>query len=316
MNRTDRLQAIITQLQSKKIVKAQEISDRFGISLRTVYRDIRALEEAGIPIGAEAGIGYFLEESYHLPPVMFTNTEASALLLAGKLMPYLADKKVNEDYQDALIKVRSVLSNTDKEKLEKIENGLNVLRYSPSFQQPDSIFIHDIQDALVKQQVVEIHYFSKYKQENSVRKVEPISLLYYGLNWHLIAWCKLRKEFRDFRMDRIKAVNPTELRYERNLEKDFKNYLKTVEDSMQFHKIKLKVDESTLMNMSESKYWYGFTEEEKDKSEIILNFLNPDIHGFANWVLNYGAGVDIIEPKELKELVSEKVKKLCHKYML
>ena len=90
MNRIDRLTAILIQLQTKKVVKAQEIADRFNISLRTVYRDIRALEEAGVHIGAEAGIGYFLE-NYHLPPVMFTTEEASALMLGAKLIEKMSD---------------------------------------------------------------------------------------------------------------------------------------------------------------------------------------------------------------------------------
>lgn len=85
MNRIDRLSAILIQLQSKKIVRAQEIADRFEISLRTVYRDIRALEEAGVPIGAEAGIGYFLMEGYNLPPVRFSKEEAGSILMATKL---------------------------------------------------------------------------------------------------------------------------------------------------------------------------------------------------------------------------------------
>jgi predicted DNA-binding transcriptional regulator YafY len=86
MNRIDRLTAILVQLQSKKVVKAHEIADRFEISLRTVYRDVRALEEAGIPIGAEAGKGYFILDGYHLPPVMFSQQEANALVLGSKLI--------------------------------------------------------------------------------------------------------------------------------------------------------------------------------------------------------------------------------------
>ncbi len=68
MNRIDRLTAILIQLQGKRIVKAQDISDRFDISLRTVYRDVRALMEAGVPIGSEAGTGYYIVDGYHLPP--------------------------------------------------------------------------------------------------------------------------------------------------------------------------------------------------------------------------------------------------------
>ena len=92
MNRIDRLQALLIQLQSKRVIKAQEMADRFEVSLRTIYRDMRALEEGGVPIGAEAGIGYYLMEGYHLPPVMFTREEASALLMAGKFFERHTDK--------------------------------------------------------------------------------------------------------------------------------------------------------------------------------------------------------------------------------
>ena len=85
MNRIDRITAILIQLQSKKIVTAKEIAQRFNKSLRTVYRDIRTLEEAGIPIGAEAGKGYYLVDGYLLPPVMFTPGEVGSLITAAKV---------------------------------------------------------------------------------------------------------------------------------------------------------------------------------------------------------------------------------------
>lgn len=314
MNRTDRLQAIITQLQSKKIVKAQEIADRFSISLRTVYRDIRALEEAGIPIGAEAGIGYFLQEDYHLPPVMFTTTEASALVLAGKLMPFLSDNKVNRSYQDAIIKVRSVLKTTEKEQLEKIDSCMNVLHFEHDDKKCESIFINDIQSALINQEVLLIRYFAKYNQTTAMREIEPISLLYYGMSWHLIAWCRLREEFRDFRLDRIKAVEHTDRYYNRDLKKDFEQYIVMVEKSMTFNKITIKTDAETANSIFDSKYWYGFISEEKSGDYTTMQFNNPDLNGFANWVINMGCGVDIVDSNELKDIIEEKLNKLFTKY--
>src|SRR5689334_22898242 len=108
MNRIDRLTAILIQLQSKRIVKAKEIAERFDISLRTVYRDIRALEEAGISIGSDAGIGYYLSEGYHLPPVMFTIEEASALITAGKLMEEFSDLHLKKHFDSALYKIKAI----------------------------------------------------------------------------------------------------------------------------------------------------------------------------------------------------------------
>ena len=94
MKRFNRVIAILIQLQSRKIVKAKDIADRFKISIRTVYRDIQTLEEAGVPIASESGIGYSLMEGYRLPPVMFTNTEAIAFITAEKLIEKFTDKSM------------------------------------------------------------------------------------------------------------------------------------------------------------------------------------------------------------------------------
>ena len=102
MNRIDRLTAILIHLQTKRVVKAEEIAERFEMSLRTVYRDVKALMEAGVPIGSEAGKGYFIVDGYHLPPVMFTQDEASAMLLAGKLVEKMTDKSIKEAFESAL----------------------------------------------------------------------------------------------------------------------------------------------------------------------------------------------------------------------
>src|SRR6201996_7038224 len=106
MNRIDRVTAILVQLQSRKVVKAQDIADRFRISLRTVYRDIRTLEEAGIPVLGEAGIGYSIMDGYRLPPVMFTKEEATAFLTAEKFMEKLTDASTGTNYKSAMYKVR------------------------------------------------------------------------------------------------------------------------------------------------------------------------------------------------------------------
>src|SRR6187431_2755844 len=126
MNRIDRLTAILIQLQTKRIVKAEEISDRFEISLRTVYRDVKALMEAGVPIGSEAGKGYFIVDGYHLPPVMFTQAEASSLMMAGKLVEKMTDKSIQHEFDSALNKIRAVLHDEEKEHLENLQAHIEV----------------------------------------------------------------------------------------------------------------------------------------------------------------------------------------------
>ena len=116
MNRIDRLTAIVTQLQSKRLTKAGEIAKRFSISLRTVYRDMRALDEAGIPIIGEAGQGYSLVEGYRLPPVMFTQEEAQSFLVAEKIFEKVTDKGSSEHFHSAMLKIKAVLKTTEKDR--------------------------------------------------------------------------------------------------------------------------------------------------------------------------------------------------------
>src|SRR5574339_396245 len=120
MNRIDRLTAILIHLQTKRVVKAEEIAERFEMSLRTVYRDVKALMEAGVPIGSEAGTGYFIVDGYHLPPVMFTQEEASAMLLASKLVEKMTDQSVLRAFESALMKIKSVLNDREKDHLEEL----------------------------------------------------------------------------------------------------------------------------------------------------------------------------------------------------
>jgi predicted DNA-binding transcriptional regulator YafY len=205
MNRIDRLTAILIQLQSKRVVKAEEIADRFEISLRTVYRDVKALMEAGVPIGSEAGRGYFIVDGYHLPPVMFTQDEASAMLMAGKLVEKLTDRSVREAFDSSLLKIKAVLSDSGKDQLEELYAHIQVLRVPMESERFANHFLTDIQRAIVDRSVLNLEYYSA-GDDVTKRDVEPIGLFFYSGAWHLIAWCRLREGYRDFRTDRIKTL--------------------------------------------------------------------------------------------------------------
>lgn len=314
MNRIDRLQAILTQLQTKKVVKAQEIANRFGISLRTVYRDIRALEEGGVPIGAEAGIGYFLDDDYSLPPIMFTIEEASAIVMAGKLMAYTSDKEVDCAFQNALYKIKSVIKSEDKEILEKLDNSVKVFTGLTEAPKKNSIYLQDIQQALIQSKILQLAYFAHYNQELTLREVEPIGLVFYALNWHLIAYCRLRGDYRDFRLDRIKKLIVSNTTYNRKLDNAFEEYLKREKEQHQYFEIELIVSKQLALWLHESKYWYGFLSEQENENNIYMKFLNPDLNGFARWILTMTDKVEILSPVKLNTLLHEMVQKLCEKY--
>lgn len=301
MNRIDRLTAILIQLQSKRVVKAQEIADRFGISLRTVYRDIRALEEAGVPIGAEAGVGYFLED-YHLPPVMFSNEEASALLFGAKLIKKMGDESLSESYDSALYKIKSVLKRHEKEHLEDLESRVAVLarQQSPPFAVN---LLNQIQQAIVRQQVLLIDYVTNLRNQTSQREIEPIGLVYYGSHWHLIAFCRLREDYRDFRVDRIQTLTNTERFFPKQNLLTLQSYLDQLRVQEDLQEVSVSVHVGAAIFMQEQRYSFGFISEELNGKYVQMKFMTQAFEGLARWLLSYGKYVQVEHPQKLKNLI-------------
>ena len=204
MNRIDRLFGILTLLQSKKYISADKISERFGISVRTVYRDVKALQEQGIPVGFEQPKGYFLVQGYFLPPISFNMDEANALLLVESLVNGFADNSIRTHYSAALTKVKAVLKYNQKEKLEAMNAHIKL--QVPERMKFNYEYLSLIQTAISEKRMVALEY-SNAKEEKSKREVEPIGLIFYAFSWHLIAWCHVRNQYRDFSVTRIVSLN-------------------------------------------------------------------------------------------------------------
>lgn len=315
MNHIERLNAILIHLQSKRIVKASEIADRFEISLRTVYRDIRALEASGVPIGAEAGVGYFLMENYKLPPVMFTKEEASALLFGEKLIEKMSDDQMKAEFCSALTKIKAILNPEEKDRLEKLHSQISVLNYTASNGNFNRLFLSEIQQSLLSKQVLEIDYQAAYGAPATKRQVEPIGLCNYSRRWHLFAWCRLRGEYRDFRLDRILnlRLGQETFKGKQHISMDeFIRQMNVVSDNPNITLI-IKTDRIKLIN--ESKYWYGFIEEETiDEQTSRLRFANNELRGFASWVISSGSYAQVEEPIELKEILDQYISGLVENY--
>jgi predicted DNA-binding transcriptional regulator YafY len=201
-NRLSRLTAILIQLQTKRIVTASELANKFNISKRTIYRDIKALEQSGVPVLTEEGKGYTLMDGYKIPPVMFTEKQANALILAEQLVLNSKDASFVKDYSEAIDKIKSILKYTTKDKanilLERTRYNENINR------ERNSNNLSDLQNALTNYNLVKIKYINKNKSA-SIRIIEPFAIL-NSENWYLVAFCRLRNEFRFFRPDRIQKI--------------------------------------------------------------------------------------------------------------
>ncbi|SEW45057.1 HTH domain-containing protein [Chitinophaga sp. YR573] len=202
--RLSRLTAILTQLQTKRLLTATELANKFSVSIRTIYRDIKALEQGGVPILTEEGKGYTLMEGYRVPPVMFTENQANALILAEQLVLKTKDASFVKDYSDAIEKIKAVLGHNVKDKANLLAERT---RFSQNINsEKNSNNLSDLQFALTNFCLTKIEYTNEANEITS-RLIEPFALLSTHENWLLVAWCRLRNEFRFFRLDRIKKLD-------------------------------------------------------------------------------------------------------------
>ncbi len=316
MNRIDRLQAILTTLQSKRVVKAEELATRFEVSVRTIYRDIRALEMGGVPIGAEAGVGYFLTEGYHIPPVMFTHKEARALLLAGKIVEQFTDAEVAANFNDALTKVRAVLDLEKKDELETLDNDILINPFPNEKQQkgPEQLQIDQIKSALAESKVISIEYNSKGKGEQTTRELEPVGLCYYFGGWHLMAFCRLRQDYRDFRLDRISKLSILSESYQRFKHPNIKEYINRLIENTELELCIIEVDKATHKYLEDYKYHMGLVKEEEKEFTVVMHFTVFGLGYFARWLMMLGPSVDILSPEPLKQQFNKLVVQLVQRH--
>ena len=313
MNRIDRLAAIVIQLQSKRLVKAQEVANKFSISLRTVYRDINALEEAGVPIIGEAGVGYQLMDGYKLPPVMFTENEASALLTGAKLMQSLSDENSSKNYITALDKIKAVLRLAEKAHLEDIDDHIAVVSHPAiALKRPAELHLQRILKAIASSTVIGIDYTALEKNDSLQREVEPVGIYYQGSHWYLIGYCHLRNDYRNFRTDKISKLVYTDKKIIQ-AHPPLKSFINNLSCERKMHTVVIDVEKEILKYFGEQKYYNGFVGQELKNEAMRMTFLSGSLTGFARWFMTFGDRAKIIEPAELSTTVAEIARNILKK---
>ncbi len=306
MNRIDRLNAVMIHLQSKPRVTLNELEERFSLTRRTLFRDIRALMDAGIPIGGDAGQGYFIVEGYHLPPVVFNKEEASAILLGAKLIEHNADANTSLSFQNALTKVKAVLRYADKEFLDDLEKRITIIP-SPSISNqgfPDS-HMSEIQYAIASKRTIRMSYYSNYNDTITDREIEPLGMVYYTNRWHLIGFCRLRQGLRDFRTDRIQKLHLTANTFDPSKNPNYLDFLMDMITGTDAKEVTVEFTKEVSRFISDQRYNYGFVEEKVHDKTIEMRFLTPSYRWIARWLLTIGKHAKIIAPAELKETCAD-----------
>lgn len=203
MSQLSRLISILTLLKSKRLLTATELADKFDVSIRTIYRDIRKLEEAGVPVYSIEGRGYSLVDNYTVAPVQFTEKQANALITAQHIVNQSKDASFVTDFNDALTKIKSVFRTSIQEKSELLNDKIHVFNWT--YEEFTSDALSEIQLTITNFNFIEIYYQKVNEETISFRKIEPCALYSTNHKWILIAWCHLRNDLRAFRVDRIRS---------------------------------------------------------------------------------------------------------------
>lgn len=299
VNRFDRIVAILVQLQSKRIVKAQELADRFQVSLRTIYRDIRTLEASGVPIISEAGIGYSIMEGYRLPPIMFTREEAGSFVAAEKLMQKFVDKSLGNYHQSAMFKVKSVLRGREKDWISALESQIAVDPSQQLFNENIPNALEILFESIAEKKQVFLKYHSMQSENPSERHIEAVGLFHENNFWYVLGYCHYRNDYRQFRTDRMLGIKRTSLSFSRE-HGSLDDHL-TKDVNRKKVKVKILVDKSVARYINGSKKHYGFVSEKMKENKLEMTFMSPDLeHGFARWYLMFGDYAEILEPESLK----------------
>lgn len=308
LKRFDRIVAILIQLQSRRIVKAQDLADRFQVSLRTIYRDIRTLETSGVPIASEAGVGYSIMEGYRLPPVMFTREEASSFVAAEKLMQNFTDDSLGSYHESAMFKIKSVLRGSQKDWINAIENQVEIQPVQDLFNNiPDALEI--LFESIAEKKQVKLRYLGIQSESPVDRMIEPVGLFHENNYWYVLGYCHLRDDYRQFRTDRMLSISRSGLVFSR--EHGTLDDYRDNEEERPKTKVRILVDKNIARFLGNGRNYQGFVSQEIKGKQVEMTFMSTDIdNNFARWYLMFADYAEIIEPQSLKDRVRVLIEKM------
>lgn len=306
---------MVLHLQGRRVVRAEELARHFEVNIRTIYRDIAALGEAGVPISGEAGVGYCLMKGYQLPPVMFTEEEATSLFVGGELVKQYTDASLHTPMVSALDKLRAVLPRDRQDHIEKLTQRTLV------YGRPDQVapeaaaqrWLLTVQQGVVSRRVLRMDYRGRAQEVDTPREVEPLGVVFYGGAWYLVAWCRLRKDYRHFRVDRIRRLELALDKFDAHA--DF-----SLERHMQ--------ESTTRGDTLPVRIWFATRVQERARREsqatliageardggAVFSLYTWSLEWLARWLLSFGTDAEVLAPAKLARLVKQEARAIAQKY--
>lgn len=311
--RFDRILAVYMHLQSKPVVTATELADRYEVSLRTIYRDIRSLIAAGVPIYGEAGHGYSLVSGYKMPPIHFGREEALSFVAAEKLIEKYADPHLSYSFATALHKIKAILRSADKQHVALTEGKLLVRGGESSFNENVQNGLNVLMESIVSRRCVAISYLKPSETKAGARAIESIGVFIDGGFWYVLAYCRLRQDIRQFRLDRIQSMTLLEDGFT-NEYRELAYYLES-KPKVPKTEVMIEVDKEIVRYLDWDRRYFGFVSEQILEDHVAMCFQSTNAEEtFARWLMTFADHIRVVKPRSLQNRVQELLNKALKRW--
>ena len=295
----NRLFRILYYILEKEKVTANELADKFEVSIRTIYRDIDSISSVGVPIFTTQGKGggIKIDNEYILNKSLFDANEKEQIIAALQGL-----EKTNEAYKSELITKLSALFKI------KNSNWIEIDFTSWGSNNTYQDLFNTLKITIINKNIISFSYNSS-KAEKINREVKPIRLLFKEQDWYLYAFCLLRNDFRYFKLSRIKDLEVLAINYEDNFENEV---LKKELKYENIVNIKLKFDKSVAFRVYDE---FNEAIVEDKKGNLYVEIKIPNNYKLYNYIFSFGANVEILEPEEIRTQFKNMINKIAKKYI-
>jgi len=295
VKRSDRLLAIVLELQGRDVVLAESLADIFGVTLRTIYRDMQALVEAGVPVVSAPGQGYWLMEGYFLPPLSFSKDEATLLLLGSEVMIQSFDDEYKEVARSAGKKIDAVLDEALRHEVNYLKENIRFFTVDSRLGDEQFEKLQLIRSSVMNRQSISFQYFRPFSQQTS-RKIDPYGLYRLGGSWMVAGHCHLRETKRMFRLDRMEELKALGESFER------KDYVFERSEGARALSITLEFSPDVTRQVKERPSFF-ITSLFEDDAGVLVELQVRRIEEVLAWILSWGSKVKVLSPDSLKETI-------------
>lgn len=317
LNRTERLFALVLLLQNKPNLSSRDLARHFEVSRRTIFRDLRALAESGVPLTYAEGGGYEILEGYQLPPLMLSAREAATLLIGAEFVKLQPDPSLRKDADGVALKIAQVLPDEVRAYVERLRDATVLDPYWLHTSEPatdEQGRWYELSEAVARQRAVMMDYYVASRDEVTRRKVDPLGLVYYSDHWNLIAHDHLRGDIRNFRLEEIRWMRVLTETFRRPEGFDLARHLEE-------RGAATRAQERVVLRFAPGAYRWARRgipariEEEREvdgRTEVTFYFENLDY--VARWLLRYGTQVEVVAPERLRDRMRDEATAMLRQY--